>query len=283
MTSVEKKQTTDGLTETELVSFLREELAELRQELSHERHTLNHEKEIAERVHRSLLPIAVRHQSIDVDVRHLSVEPLGNDYCQVRIPQDDPLACYISMCHVEGRGIASALLASRISSEARHLIEGLFGPADMVHSLNMFIYEYFHELDIRSSFMATRIDLTQRTVCFSGADHPGGLLLRPNQGLAQRLASQHSSIGRGPDILYGDSQTMIGLKNGDRLLFFAAGITQNVNSAGQALGQSGLATIAASTLSLGVFEMLDELIEQVKKHCGGPLQYDTTLVAVEIK
>jgi serine phosphatase RsbU (regulator of sigma subunit) len=76
--------------------------------------------QLAAKVHRSLLPLPVQTDRIDVDVRYLPVEQVGGDYCQVRFPSED--VCYITMCDVTGHGIGAAWLATRVSSEVRHSV-----------------------------------------------------------------------------------------------------------------------------------------------------------------
>ena len=267
----------------DLVESLRQELLEAHEELYEIRRQLQEQLQIAAQIHRSLLPVAVRHPRIDVDVRFLPAEPLGTDYFQVRIPQDDPGDCYVTMCHISGQGIVPALLASRISSEAHHFIEETFSPADMVHALNNFIYDHFREAKVYVSFMAARIDLDRRRATYSGAGHPGAMLLRPGKGLVRRLASQHSSIGVHRDILKDDSECMLELSAGDRLLFSAEGVTRSTGVDGHPLGQSGLATIAAKAMHHGIFEMLDEVVERVRRFRDGPASEDVTLVVAEIK
>ena len=283
MTSVARDQVIQDLVDKDLVDALRKELTEAHEELFETRRQLHQQYEIAAQVHRSLLPSAVRHPRIDADLRFLPAEPLGSDYFQVRIPQDDPSACYVTICHVDGKGVVPALLASRISSEAHHFIEEIFSPADMVHVLNSFVYEHFHEAGIHISFMAARIDLHRKIVTYSGAGHPGAMLLRPGRGLVQRLASQHRPIGVSPEILNDDSESTLELSTGDRILFFSKGITQDPGKNGKPLRQSGLARIATDALSCGLFEMLDEVLEQVRQYRDGPAKNDMTLVVTEIK
>jgi serine phosphatase RsbU (regulator of sigma subunit) len=283
MKSAETNQAEKIMTDTDLVEALRKELSEVSEELFETRQLLHQQHKVAAQVHRSLLPTPLRHLRIDIDVRFLPAEPLGSDYYQVRIPHDDPTACYITMCHVDGQGIAPALLASRISSEAKHFIEETFSPADMVHALNTFIYEHFHGTNIFASFMAARIDLNRRIVTYSGAGHPGAMLFRPDKGLVQRLTSQHRSIGVGPDILKGDSDRNVDMLAGDRLLFFAEGITRETSENGRPLGQSGLAEFAANAMNRGLFDMLDDMIEQACRFRDAPTKQDVTLVVAEIK
>ncbi len=283
MTSVDRKRKAQDMADTDMMEVLRKELLETNEELFELRQQIQQQHQVAAQVHRSLLPRALRHLHIDVDVRFLPAEPLGSDYFQVRVPLEDPCACYITMCHVNGQGLASALLASRISSEARHFIEEAFSPADMVHSLNRFVYEHFHEVNTLVTFMAARIDLNRRFVTYSAAGHPGAMVLRPGKGLMHRLPSQHRSIGVGPEILKDNSESTLELLAGDRLFFFADGITRSTGGDGQLLGQSGLAQVASDAMSCDLFEMLDEVLAEVRRFRDAPAKEDMSLVVAEIK
>lgn len=243
---------------------------------------LNEQLQIAARVHRSLLPTAIEHPRILVDVRYLPVDTLSGDYFQVRFSHD-PSLCYITMCHVAGDGIAPALLASRISSEARHFIEEDFCPSDMVHALNCFIYEYFRDVAMHVSFMAAQIQLDRRTVTFSGAGHPGGLVLRQGEGLVHRLTSQHCSIGVNPDILIQESQRTLQMAPGDRLFFYADGILHCTDPNHVPLGQNGTADFAINAMSRDLHEMLDAVVHQMRAYRNGPLGTDVAMVVAEIR
>lgn len=261
---------------------LRDLASEATEELHDARRRLSEQLQIAARVHRSLLPPAARHPRIHVDVRYIPLGTLNGDYFQVRF-QDDLSLCYITMCHVIGDGIAPALLASRISSEARHFIDEELCPSDMIHELNRFFCEYFHDLLHHTSFIAARIDLRNRLITYSGAGHAAGILLRPQQGLVHRMASQHCSIGVKPEILNRESECTVQMAAGDRLLFFADGITQMMNEEHDPLGQHGLERFAVDAMLCDLFTMLDALLADVRRFRDGPASKDITLVVAEIQ
>ena len=282
MESPSREKSSETVADADLVETLRKELSEANEAMYKIHRHLDQQLKIATRVHQSLLPSAVRHPRIHVDVRYLSANKLGSDYFQVRL-QNNSSACYVTMCHVSGDGIAPALLASRISSEARHFIEEEYCPSDMVHAMNRFIYEYFRDEQRHVSFISARIGLNNRTITYSGAGHPGPMLLRPGHGLVQRMVSQHCSLGLNPDILTDQSECFLQANVGDRLLFFADGITQTSDANSGFLGQNGLAKFAVDTLSHNVFETLDAIVDQVDHFRGCAAKEDVTLVVAEIK
>ena len=142
--------------------------------------------QLAAKVHRSLLPSPVRHPQIDVDVRYLPVDNVSGNYCQVRFPV--PTICYITICEVRGHGITPSLLATRVSSEVKHFISDRLRPMAVVRELNEFIYENFQDVNVSLSFIAAQIDPDHRTISYSGAGHPGVLLLPSEGGCVRWIA-----------------------------------------------------------------------------------------------
>jgi hypothetical protein len=69
-----------------LVEQLRAELTAARRELEWLRSTSQLHLQLAKRVHESLSPGPVRNPRLDVEARHLPLEAVGGDYCQVLFP-----------------------------------------------------------------------------------------------------------------------------------------------------------------------------------------------------
>jgi len=281
MNSLPRESVDDALSDPDLIEQLREQIDAAQRELAANRRELEIQLEIAEQVHRSLLPQPIRHPRLDVDVRYRPIEAVGGDYCQVRFP--DPYSCYVTMCDVAGHGIGPSLLAARVSSEVRHFIMDCLAPAEIVRSLNEFILEYFHDTPLFLSFIAARMDLDERTITYSGAGHPGVLHLRPGRGLIDTLVSQNMVIGVTQDCLSDAPEHIRSLAVGDRLFFYTDGLTETTNAQGRQLGENRLANIAADVLSVDLFDVTERIFDQVAKFRFGPRTDDMTLIAVEIK
>lgn len=282
MSSCEQDERDEELSDLNLVDSLREALSEANEELYEVRRRLREQLHIAARIHHRLLPTAIEHRRIEVDVRYLPADTLSGDYFQVRFP-DDPSLCYITMCHVAGEGIAPVLLASRISSEARHYIEDEYCPSDMVHALNSFVYEHFHDVGRRISFIAARIRLDQRTVTYSGAGHPSGLLLRPGEGVVDRLVSQHEVLGASPTILFQESERTVQMAVHDRLFFYGGGLLKDTVQNQAPLEEDGLAKIATDAMSCELSQMLDVILDHVRQPGASHPSTDVAFVAAESK
>ncbi len=210
MIELNRESVDDVFADPDLLRQLREELA--------------FNVDLASKVHRSLIPPPIRHPRIDVDVRYSPIDSLSGDYCQVRFP--DPSSCYVTMCHVNGPGVAAALLATRVSSEVRHFISDCLRPMEIVRSLNKFIYERFADARMSVSFLAAQIDLDHKTIIYSGAGHPPILHLRSPDGAVRRLESQNALVGVKEDCLEEEPERTGQLVASDRLLFFSHTMTE---------------------------------------------------------
>ena len=237
--------------------------------------------ELAAKVQRSLLPQPIRHDLISVDIRYIPIQEVGSDYCQVRFA--DQNTCYITMCDVTGHGIGASALASRISSEVRHLIFDHLAPSEIVQALNTFVLEYFDSAELFLSFIAAKIELNTRTLTYSGAGHPGPLLIHRNSGTVHTLVSQNLLIAVLKDVLAEEPQHSVQLEQGDRLLFYTDGLIETAGDSGQQLGISGLSRIGSDAMKLDLFDMADSILEQVESYRHGPVTDDITLIVAELR
>jgi len=257
------------------------ELRTARQELGQSQRAKEKHRRLIARVHESLLPRPVRHARIEIDTRYVSMEDVGGDYCQVLFSGDS--TCYITICDVMGHGFGPALLATRVSSEVRRLAMDNRRPMEIVQRLNAFIFRYFFDTDIQLSFFVARIDLERQTVAYSGAGHPGPLLIQKKTGQVEVLRSQHLLLGVEEDCLRGEPEETVTLHSGDRLIFYTDGLTETRNAKRKCLGEAGLAAIAAVLCAGNVAEVADCILQRVVAFRAGPVRDDMTLIVAEMK
>ncbi len=234
---------------------------------------------LAAKIHRTLLPQPLRDDRIEVDVRYVPFEKVGGDYCQVRFFDKD--TCYITMCDVVGHGVQGALLATRVSSEVRHWIRKGQPPRTIVQMLNSFIYDHFAEISMFLTFIASRIDLERRQITWSGAGHPSPLLIRSDGTTVEQLRSQNPLIGVQEECLEDEPEHTLSLNPGDRLVFHTDGLMETSDSTRKQLGIDGLASLATVAMRVELFDMADQILDQVAQH--GPATDDITLIVAEIK
>ena len=86
---------------------------------------------------------------------------------------------------------------------ASHGILSGYRPDRILSNLNQFIYEHFRDTNSYISFIASRIELTRRTIIWRGAGHPSPLLHRHHEHTKQEISSQNTPrcpgryVGRG--------------------------------------------------------------------------------------
>ncbi len=263
------------------IQQLEAELAAVKRELERRDQAWQAQLQIAARVHDSLLPRPVRHPQIDIDTRYVPVDRVGGDYCQVLFP--DESSCYVKMCDVTGNGVGPALLATRVSSEVRRLVLDRLRPMEIVQGLNAFIVEHFRDAQLFLSFFAAKFDLTRGVLTYSGAGHPGPLLIHEGSAPTEVLESQNLLVGAAEQCLSDEPEGMQQLKPQDRVLFFTDGLTETMDPSGQMLGTEGLARMATITCDGGLFDMADCILERLAAFRSGPPQDDMTLIIAELK
>jgi phosphoserine phosphatase RsbU/P len=237
--------------------------------------------ELAAKVHRSLLPMPVRTDRVEVDVRYLPVEGIGGDYCQVFFVGDD--VCYITISDVTGHGIGSALLATRVSSEVRYSVLLGKSPAEVLDALNRFVYGNFADAGLFLTFLAVRIDLPTGDINWSGAGHPSPILVRADGTTVVRLESQNLMIGVQLQCLAAEPEHRIRLERGDRVLIYTDGVTEVFDSTGSELGESGLAGLVVEAMSDDLFGMTDRILGGVVEFQPGPATDDRTLILLGLR
>ena len=237
--------------------------------------------DLAARIHRSLLPAAVRHDRILLDVRYRSIEEVGGDYCQICMPDDQ--TCYVTMYDVTAHGVGATLLATRIRGEVHDAMVKKRAPVEIVRMLNEFLDDHFRESHLYLTFFAARIDLNEHRITYCGAGYPSPLLIRRATGEIEPLASQNPIVGVARDALEDEPQHTIEIEAGDRLLFYSDGISETENAAHKQLGVVGLARLLLETIDRDLFETLDTILQEIDAYQSGPDTDDKTLLMAEFR
>ena len=215
---------------------------------------------VAKRVHESLLPRPVRDPRIWIDVKYVPVERVGGDYAQIRIVDDK---CLVTVCDVSGHGTASALLASRVSSQVLSTSSTTTDPLTITRELNQFLDEYFSDTGLFVTFFALAIDLRTLEVEYCGAGHPGPLLHRRRAGAVDTLPSHNLPVGICADFLREPCSGRTRIAHGDRILLYTDGVTETTGVGGVPLRAEGLQTLFVAGADAPLFDLGKFLLDQI--------------------
>lgn len=236
---------------------------------------------MAKLVHESLLPRPVSIPRLDVDVKYVPAERVGGDYCHIQFP--NPRTCVLTLCDVSGHGMASALLAARVSSHVRQFCASPIDPLAITVELNRFLRRNFADTGFFVTFLALTIDLETFELDFCGAGHPGPLLFRRREHRVEALASQNLPIGIVDDFLREPSLTRTRIEPGDRILLYTDGVSETLNSDSVPLRAEGIERWLLASRDRPLFQLGDWLLEQVSAFGAGPPHDDMTVLLVEAK
>lgn len=259
----------------------REKLEAAHKELLRKERMADNDLRIAKLVHESLLPKGISRPEIDIDVKYVPVERVGGDYCHIQFPMHR--YCVLTLCDVSGHGMASALLAARVSSHLRLVTMNERDPVVITSELNRFLRSHFSDTGLFVTFLALTIDLETGNASYCGAGHPGPILYRAREQTATTLASQNLPVGIIDDFLRQPPMGQFQLRPGDRLILYTDGLTETMNSLRQPLRPRGLETWLIEAKQVPLFQLGDWILERVAEFRSGPPHDDMTLLLLEMR
>lgn len=265
------------VTERELA---RRELESAHAALVRKQKTADHDLRVAKLVHESLLPKPVNLPQVDIDVKYVPVDRVGGDYCHIAFPTENH--CLLTVCDVSGHGMASALLAARVSSYLRVAGESTTDPLEVTRGLNEFLLEHFADTGLFVTFLALCLDLRTFELNYCGAGHPGPLLIRKS-GSAEVLESQNLPVGVVDNFLREPFFSKRQMQPHDRLVLYTDGVTETQNADHALLQTSGLRDIAVEAADVPLFELGNRILERVEQFRDGDPKDDMTLLILETK
>jgi serine phosphatase RsbU (regulator of sigma subunit) len=179
---------------------------------------------------------------------------------------------------VAGKGIAAALLMSKVSSDARFTILTEPGPAQAVTRLNVLLQEA-GLLDRFVTLEAAVLDPAQHEVNFVNAGHNPPVIYRRADGSVEE-AFPHTTGGYPLGILDGYKYEIcatVTVDPGDLILMFSDGVTEAPNAAGKEFGLDGIFA-AMHSGPMTPPEVVTRTVAAVRQHCLGQNKHDDLTV-----
>jgi sigma-B regulation protein RsbU (phosphoserine phosphatase) len=182
----------------------------------------------------------------------------------------------ILVADVSGHGVPAALVASMLKVSFAAQRERAANPAAVLAGLNAMLCGSLGGQYVTAACAA--LDRHLRTITYSGAGHPAGLLLRKNHGDVLPLQENGLFIGQFPHATY--SNICVPFETGDRLLLHTDGILEAAMSDGQEFGQARVEQLLLRTTHLQPAQFIEELFQNISTP---PQQDDLTAVLTQFE
>lgn len=220
--------------------------------------------ELARRIHRSMLPQGFCDERVEIVVRYDQVDVVGGDYFSLFKTDDDKL--FLCLYHVNGRGVAGALMATRIDSFVRHEISVVGHPCEVVERLQRFVRQHFGQLNLQAAFFCVELDLRWGGLTYAGAGHPPALLWHKNGDAIERLESLNPLLGSSAETAWECHLQKTSVEPGDRLLLFSASVIETKNAAGDFLGVGSLeSAFSALPADARCNDTIEEIVAMLRR------------------
>jgi sigma-B regulation protein RsbU (phosphoserine phosphatase) len=238
-----------------------------------------HEQELqrAREIQQSLLPKEIPQlPGFEVAGAWLPALSVSGDYYDVLRLGGHRLG--ICIADVAGKGVSAALLMANVQAAVRAFATDVESPARVCGKVNSLLHENIAVGKFVTFFYGI-LDAETRTFQYCNAGHLYPILI--SSGSARMLEQGGAVLGVFPSWIYEDS--MVELRQGDRLLLFTDGITEASDANGQEFNETSIATFANANASLSASELNRRLLVQVTAHCGAQFQDDATLLVIAAK
>jgi sigma-B regulation protein RsbU (phosphoserine phosphatase) len=122
------------------------------------------------------------------------------------------------------------------------------------------------------------LDARKNELCFCNAGHENPILFSAS-GELERLATGGLVLGIMDDFRF--QERMVSLNPGDMLVIFSDGVTEAMNDKEELFGEHRLIDIVREGQKYRSADLIDRIVENVKRHAGDvPQVDDITLVVV---
>jgi len=254
--------------------------ADLAAELERRQAEFEYDLELAEKVHRSLIPRSHHGEDVNVAIRYRPMRGVGGDLCVV-LPGAAGQT-FVGVADVTGHGVAAALLATRVVAHLRRLAEHAGHPTEVLRGCNDFLHAHFGETGLFLTAMVACIDAPAARLRLAGAGHPHALLWRHATGRVAQLASQHTLLGVLPQLAADAAEVDVPFHRGDRLLLYTDGITEARNRSGTFLGPGALERVLAATADEEIEAVTDAVLHQTAAFRRGAPEDDILVCVAEL-
>jgi sigma-B regulation protein RsbU (phosphoserine phosphatase) len=217
----------------------------------------------ASEIQRSLLPTEPpAYDGWELAGLNLPCRTVGGDYFDFIPYQDGRLAVVVG--DVSGKGLPAALLMSSLQARVQMLRETNPSPGKAVGTLNRSLTERC-PLGKFITFFYALLDPVSGSLEYSNAGHNYPLILRTD-GSVETLTGNGLVMGLFSAVHYEVKKTR--LAPGDMLVLYSDGVTEAADRADVEFGEKGLAEFLAVRKSVRCEDIVNQLVEHMRKWRG---------------
>ncbi|MES2307346.1 MAG: GAF domain-containing SpoIIE family protein phosphatase [Verrucomicrobiota bacterium] len=245
-----------------------------------DRRKLDDDLQLASEIQKILLPDqSPKINGFDVVARNYPAQQLSGDYFD--FIQIDSQHYGVAIADVSGKGVPASIIMAMCRSILRSKAIGNPSPAEVLKAVNRQISP-----DIRKDMFITMIYLVINTetheVKIARAGHELPLLLEKAQGELTAIQSSGLALGIDDGEIFDEviEEKKLKLEVGDTLLLYTDGVTEALDDKGQEFDRENLISSLKNGSSLLAFDLLDNIVERVRRHIGSQNQLDDITLAI---
>lgn len=210
----------------------------------------------------------------DICARTIPAHSVGGDYFDFIPKHDGRIA--ICLGDVSGKGLPASLLMANLQATLRGQTLVSQKPSECLCHSNRLLFESTGPEKFATLFYGL-IDNVQHTIHYSNAGHNWPFLIG-NDGSVRRLNIGGLLLGMFGEASYEDE--LVSLQPGDLLVIHSDGISEAMDIHQNQFGEDTLKNLLIKHTDASTEEIIDLVIQAVRKHAGTNLQSDDMTIMV---
>jgi sigma-B regulation protein RsbU (phosphoserine phosphatase) len=241
---------------------------------------ITQELEQARDAQMSLLPQEMpRDDRLILAHKYVPMAEIGGDFFDVI--ELDRGVYGILVADVTGHGIHAALLAFMSAISFKNAAPGRLSTRAVLNRVNELLYGKMHAGNFCAMFYAI-VDANRRTLTYTQAGIPPGLLIRPGDGQIALLEAKSPVLGLFDGLQL--AEETVRLAPGDKVLLYTDAVIEATRADGEMLGIGGLRSFLEQSGDLGIETLVDQVYAYGQTFTGqARYEDDFTLVGLEIQ
>ncbi len=239
---------------------------------------MEEELSIAKAIQEGLLPDPIpRISGVDLAAKTVSSREVGGDYFDIAEAPDGNTI--FAIADVTGKGVPAALLMANLQSMLHVLLPVDITLSEATDRINNIIHKNTPSDKFITFFWAKYLS-DHKILRYVNAGHNPPLLLRSDSDNFEELTDGGLLLGA-METMMPYVQTDIQLNPGDLLVCYTDGIDETMNAADEEYGTRRLKDCIFQNRDKGSQEILDAIVNSVKKYSGNKFSDDLTLLVLK--